>query len=77
MVHDGCLCLEEKIPIANRLIHKITQLPYIGEILAMMFGRKGGKEALMEAMKEKFKLVKKSCGYAISNICDPTVKVAT
>ena len=30
----------------------------------------------MEAMKEKCKLVKKLPGYAISSICDPTVKVA-
>ena len=28
-------------------------------------------------MKEKFKLVKKLRGYAISNIYDPAVKVAT
>jgi len=27
-------------------------------------------------MKEKFKLVKKSCGYTISIMCDPAVKVA-
>lgn len=43
----------------------------------MIFGGKGGKQALVEAMKEKFKLVKKSCGYAISSISEPTVKVAT
>jgi len=30
-------------------------LPYTGENLAMMLGRKGGKKALTEAMKEKFK----------------------
>ena len=28
-------------------------------------------------MKENLKLVKKSCLYAISSICDPAVKVAT
>jgi len=42
----------------------------------MMFGEKGGEQALTEAMKEKFKLVKKPWGYAISSISDPTVKVA-
>jgi len=41
------------------MIHRITRLPYTGENLAMMFGRKGGDLALAEAMKEKFKLVKK------------------
>lgn len=43
----------------------------------MMFGGKGGELALMEAMKKKFKIIKNPRGYAISNICDPTVKVAT
>lgn len=43
----------------------------------MMFGRKGGKLALGEAMKEKFKLVKKPQSYSISSIYDPVVKVAT
>jgi len=36
------------------------RLPYTGENPSMMFGRKGGELALGEAMKEKFKLVKKS-----------------
>jgi len=52
--------LEEPIPITNRLIHRITWLPYIGENLAMMFVEKGEEQALMEAMKEKFKLMKNS-----------------
>lgn len=42
----------------------------------MIFGRKGGEHALAESMKEKFKLVKKPCGYSISIICDPLVKVS-
>lgn len=42
----------------------------------MIFGRKYGEQALTKAMKQKFKLVKKPCGYAISSICDTTVKVA-
>lgn len=43
----------------------------------MIFGRKCGKQALIESMKEKFKLVKKSHRYTIFNICDPAVKVGT
>jgi len=77
LVHDGFLWLEEPIPITNRLIHRITRLPYTGENMPMMFGEKGGKQALEEAMKEKLKLVKKPRGYAISSISDPVVKVAT
>jgi len=77
LVHNGCLWLEEPMPIIHRLIHRITRLPYTRENLAMMFGRKGGKQALAKAMKEKFKLVKKPRGYAISSISDPEVTVAT
>ena len=43
----------------------------------MIFGRKCGEQALAEAMKEKFTLVKKPLGYAISSINDLVVKVAT
>ncbi len=43
----------------------------------MVFGEKVGEQALAEAMKEKFKMVKKLRGYAISSICDPVLKVAT
>ena len=42
----------------------------------MMFGGKGGEHALVEAMKKKFKLMKKLQGYAISSIYDCMVKVA-
>ena len=73
LVHDGCLWLDEPIPITDMLIHKITCLPYSAENPVMIFGGKGGEQALVESMKEKFKLVKKSRGYAISNICDPAV----
>lgn len=43
----------------------------------MMLGRKGGEQPLVEAMKEKFKLVKKPRRYAISSISDQAIKVAT
>jgi len=43
----------------------------------MIFGGKGGKQAIAKSMKEKFKLVKRPRGYVISSICDPAVKVAT
>ncbi len=36
-----------------------------------------GKRDLAEKMKDKFKLVKKPCGYSITLIIDPMVKVAT
>lgn len=31
LVHDGCLWLEELIPITHMLIHHITRLLYIGK----------------------------------------------
>jgi len=58
------------------LLHRITSLLYIGKNATMIFGSKGGEQALAESMKEKFKLVKKLHGYAISSICDPTMMVA-
>lgn len=58
------------------LVHRIMHLPYIGGNPAMMFGGKGGKQAFAESMKERFKLVKKPCRYAISRICKIVVKVA-
>jgi len=58
-VHDECLWLEEPIPIIDHLIHRITQLPYLGEDLANISEGKGGELALAEAMKKKFKLEKK------------------
>ena len=51
LVYDGFLWLEELIPITSRLIHSIMQLPYIGENLTMIFGRKGGVQVLAESMK--------------------------
>jgi len=69
--------LEELIPITDMLIHHITCLPYTCENTTMIFCGKGGELVVIESMKEKFKLVKKSCRYAISSICNPVVKVAT
>jgi len=43
----------------------------------MTFVGKASEHVLAEAMKEKFKLVKNSCGYAILSICDMAIKVAT
>jgi len=45
--------------------------------MSMMFRIKGGEQALAKAMKEKFKLMKKLHGYAISSISDPAINVAT
>lgn len=77
LVHDGCLWLEEPIPITDMLIHKITQLLHLGLNPAMAFGGKTGECDLTEKIKDKFKLVKKLCGYSISIITDPIVKVDT
>lgn len=32
LVHDGCLWLEDPVPIIDRLIHRITWFPYIEKI---------------------------------------------
>jgi len=76
-VHDGYLLLEEPIPITDMLNHRIVRLPYTGENMAMTFCGMDGEHALVEAMKEKFKLVKEPRGYAIMSIFDPIVKVET
>lgn len=76
LVHDGCLWLGEPIPITDMLINCIALLPYTSENPAMIFGGKSGEQVLTESMKEKFILVKKPRGYAISSIYAPTVKVA-
>lgn len=77
LMHDGCLWLEEPIPIIDMLIHRITQLPHSGLNPSRAFDGKVGKCDLTERMKDKFKIVKKQCRYSISSIIDPTVKVAT
>lgn len=59
------------------LIHRIILLPHSGLNLANAFGGKRGERDLTEKMKDKFKLVTKVCGYSISSITDPMVKVAT
>jgi len=60
LVHDGCLWLEEPIPITHHLIHQITWLPYLGEDPTNILEGKGGELALAEAMKKKFNLEKKN-----------------
>jgi len=77
LVHDGCLWLEELIPITDMLIHRITQMPHSRENTTMAFGGKIGESDLTEEIKDKFKLAKKPHGYAITSITDPIVKVAT
>lgn len=77
LVHDGCLWLNVSIPITNMLIHMITLLPHSRLNSTKVFGGKTSECDLTEKMKDKFKLVKKPCGYSITSITDPTVKVAT
>jgi len=77
LVHDGCLWLEEPIPIPDHLIHRITRVPYAGEDATNISEGKSDDLAIAKAMKEKFKLEKKKRGYAIFSISNPAVKVAT
>jgi len=77
LVHDGYLWLDETIPIMVHLIHHISQLPCKGKDPMTTSEGKGGNLALAEAMKTKYKLEKKKRGYAISNIKDKGVHVAT
>lgn len=75
LVHYGCQCLEDSIPITDMLIHMITLLPHSGLNPTKALGRKTGKRDLAERMTDKFKLVKKLHGYSISSINSPVVKV--
>lgn len=75
MVHDGCLCLEEPIPITDHLIHRITQLPCKREDPANISNGKSDDLAIVEAMKEKFNQEKKERGYVISSINSVVVRV--
>ena len=75
-MHDGCLWLEEPISITDMLIHRITRLSHARENPAMAFGGKVGEHDLTEEMKDKFKLARKSCGYSITSITNPMVKLA-
>jgi len=77
LTSDGCLWLEETIPITDHLIHRITRLTCKGEDLANISKGKIDDLAIAEAMKKSFKLEKKTRGYAISSINNIVVKVAT
>ena len=77
LVHDGCLWLEEPIPITIDLIHCISRLTYKGEDHVDISEGKRSDLAIAEAMKKKYKLEKKKRGYTISNINDKAVKVAS
>lgn len=62
LVHDGWLWLEEPIPIMDHLIHKITYLPCKGKDPANILEGTSDYLAIVEAMKNKFKLEKKNRG---------------
>jgi len=51
-------------------------MSYIGENLVRAFGGNSHEHVLVEVMKEKFKLVNKPRGYAISTMSESAVKVA-
>ena len=76
LAHDGCLWLEELIPITANLIHRISQRPIKGNNPAAI-ARKSSDLALAEAMKAKYKLEKRKRGYVIARIKDHGVHVAT
>lgn len=75
-MHDGCLLLEEPIPITDQLIHRITQILCKGEDPVNISEGKSDDVAIVEAMKKKFKLEKNKRGYIISSIKNVAVKVA-
>jgi len=77
LVHDGYLWLEEPITITANLIHHISCLPCKGKDPASIAEGKGSDLALAKAMKTKYKLEKKKRGYAISNIKEKGVCIAT
>lgn len=72
LVHEGYLWLGGPIPITDMLIHRIIQLSYEGLNLTKEFGKKIGEKELAERMNKDYELVKKSCGYSILSISDPT-----
>ena len=76
LVHDGYLWLEEPIPITVELIHRISRLPYKGRDPTEIDGRRSDL-ALTEAMKTKYTLEKKKCGYAIASIKERGMRIAT
>lgn len=53
LVHDGCLWLEESIPIKADLIHHVSMLPYKGEDPATISEGKGSDFSITKAMKKK------------------------
>ena len=75
MVHDGCLWLEEPIPITVELIHRISRLPCSGRDPVEIDS--GGDLTLAKAMKKKYKMEKKQRGYVITSIQEKDVHVAT
>jgi len=62
LVHDGCLWLEEPIPITKNLIHGISWLPCKGEDPVEISEGKGSDLAIAEAMKKNYKLENKKRG---------------
>jgi len=74
-VHDGFLWLGKPIPIMERLIHRITWLPYKGANLAKEFGKKTAEKDLVERMKRDYDLLKKSRVYSILSITDQAVQI--
>ena len=62
LVHDGCLWLEDPIPITGDLIHHISRLPCTVEDPVEISEGKASDLAIAKAMKKKYKLEKKKRG---------------
>lgn len=62
-------------PITDMSIHKITKLRYKGAKPAKEFRGKTREKEFIDKMKKEFGLIKKSCGYSITSILDPTVQL--
>lgn len=52
-------------------------LPHFELNPAKAFGRKTSEHELAKKMKDKFKLMKKPCGYSINSITNPMDEVLT
>lgn len=77
LVHDGCLWLEEPIPIMKHLIHHVTRLPCKGEDPEAISDGKRSDLVVAEAMKKKYRLEKKKRSHTISSINNKAVQVVT
>jgi len=75
-VHEGYLWLKKLIPITAELIHRISNIPYMGRD-PVEIASQSRNFVLAKAMKKKYSYKKKQRGYAISSIQDEGMCIAT